>query len=74
MTEDEVTAERVARRLEGKKKWKFTGSELVYYEFDCEAIDEDDAYKQWHEADLDQCIVDRREFKTEDVYCEDNDE
>ena len=73
MTEEQV-AEKVARRLAGKKLWRFTASEVVHYEFECEATDEEDAYEQYNNADLDEHIVDRREFETHGVFEEEDED
>ena len=67
-------AEKVARRLEGKKLFTFRAKETVYYEADIEAEDEDKAREIWHRMDLNQYIVHGENFETYEVICHDGEE
>ena len=73
MSEIDV-AEKVARRLEGKKLFTFKAVERVYYEADIEAEDEEKAREIWQMMDLSSYIVDSEDFETYEVRCHDEEE
>ena len=71
---DEAIAEKVTRRMEGKKRYTFKASELVYYEFDCEAENEDEAWDMYNSVILTDYIVYSHSFQTDEVICHDEEE
>jgi hypothetical protein len=68
MTDEERTADLVAKRLEGKKvRVTYYSSEVVYYETVIEAVDREEADKLYYDGAVDPTITDSDNWETNDV-------
>lgn len=68
MTQDERTADLVAKRLEGNKKFTYLARETVYYQVEIFAKDREEADQQYYSMDLSDHISDSDNFETNEVY------
>ena len=67
-TPEELTAEKVALRLEGKKQFTYFASETVYYEVVIYAKDREEADREYYQRDImDDDITHSTNFTTDDV-------
>ena len=68
MTDEERTADLVAKRLEGKKvRVKYYSSEVVYYETIIEAVDREEADKLYYDGAVEPTQTDSSDWETNDI-------
>ena len=68
MTDEERTADIVAKRLEGKKvRVTYYASETVYYETVIEAIDREEADRMYYDGEVDPVETDSDHWETHDI-------
>jgi hypothetical protein len=68
MTDEERTADLIAKRLEGKKvRVTYYAHETVYYETVIEAIDREEADKLYYDGGVDYVATDADHWETYDI-------
>lgn len=68
MTDEERTADLVAKRLEGKKvRVTYYSSEVVYYETVIEAVDREEADKLYYDGAVEPTVTDSGSWETNDI-------
>ena len=68
MTDEERTADLVAKRLEGKKvRVTYYASETVYYQTVIEAVDREEADKLYYDGAVDPTKTDSDHWETTDI-------
>jgi hypothetical protein len=68
MTDEERTADLVAKRLEGKKvRVTYYASETVYYQTVIEAVDREEADKLYYDGAVDPTQTDSDHWETTDI-------
>ena len=68
MTDEERTADLVAKRLEGKKvRVTYYASEVVYYETVIEAVDREEADKLYYDGAVEPTQTGSSDWETNDI-------